>query len=171
MAIMDILALLVHGPLRRDALAAFAPVQRQLLAVAQILQRKSELERKYLDRLEGRPLRELADPPNDLVGCDIWSQRVGHAGVPQSNAAPPHRTGQKGSDVLAREATVKLVAVTQQHTALQDLLTSLGARGGTPKAARPPGSSGKVLGRNMIVRGALAELTNAQLSHARLTSP
>ena len=53
MAIMDILVLLVHGPQRREALAAFAPVQRQLLAVAQILQRKSEQERKYLDRLEG----------------------------------------------------------------------------------------------------------------------
>ena len=56
MAIMDVLVLLVHGPLRREALVAFAPVQRQLLAVAQILQRKSELERKYLDRLEGARL-------------------------------------------------------------------------------------------------------------------
>ncbi len=52
-ATMDILMALLHGPLRRDAVAALAPVQRQLLAVAQILQRKSELERKYLDRLEG----------------------------------------------------------------------------------------------------------------------
>jgi len=56
MAIMDILVLLVHGPLRRETLAAFVPVQRQLLAVAQILQRKSEVERKYLDRLEGVPV-------------------------------------------------------------------------------------------------------------------
>jgi len=73
--------------------------------------------------------------------------------------------------VSAREATVKLIAVTQQHKALQDLLSSLGARGGTPKSARPPGSSGKVLGRNMIVRGALAEITNAQPAHLRVSSP
>ena len=79
--------------------------------------------------------------------------------------------GQKGSDVSAREATVKLIAVTQQHKALQDLLASLGARGGTPKSARRPGCSGKVLGRNMIVRGALAELTNAQSSHHHHSSP
>ena len=60
-ATMHILTALVHGPLRRDAVAALAPVQRQLLAVTQILQRKSELERKYLDRLEGaRALASVA---------------------------------------------------------------------------------------------------------------
>ena len=71
----------------------------------------------------------------------------------------------------AREATVKLIAVTQQLKALQDLLSSLGARGGTPKSARRPASTVKVLGRNMIVRGALAELTDAQPSHLRHSSP
>ena len=77
--------------------------------------------------------------------------------------------GQKGSDVSAREATVKLIAVTQQHRALTDLLSSLGVRAGTSKAVLPPDSTGKLLGRNMIVRSALAELSNTHLS--QLCSP
>ncbi len=77
--------------------------------------------------------------------------------------------GQKGSDVSAREATVKLIAVIQQHRALTDLLSSLGVRADTPKAMRPPGSIGKLLGRNMIVRSALAELSNTHPS--QLCSP
>jgi len=79
MAIMDILVLLVRGPLRRDALAAFAPVQRQLLAVAQILQRKSELERKYLDRLEGV---QMCGVPHDTMIRRVSSKQPSHGLCP-----------------------------------------------------------------------------------------
>ena len=55
------------------------------------------------------------------------------------------------------------LAVTQQHRALKDLLSSLGARSEARQRAHDRRAApGKLLGRNMIVRSALAELSNTQ---------
>jgi abnormal spindle-like microcephaly-associated protein len=70
--------------------------------------------------------------------------------------------GQKGSDVSARQATRALVGVRGQLEALAAVLGATGASDveallGAPASAR----AGTLQGKNMIVRTALAELTNA----------
>jgi hypothetical protein len=80
--------------------------------------------------------------------------------------------GQKGSDVSAREATLKLVAASSQLKALQRVLTALGADVGL----EPPGAHSETaedgatwIPRNTIVRDVFQELGNVATpaSHAR----
>ena len=56
---------------------------------------------------------------------------------------------------------MKLVAATKQLTSLRQLLASLGGERSAIASLVAPQSSAK-LGRNMIVRGALQELSNSQ---------
>lgn len=67
-------------------------------------------------------------------------------------------TGQKGSDASAREATMKMMAATQQLNSLRQLLLSIGDTVAADRVAETPHK----LGRNTIVRGALQELCNTQ---------
>lgn len=54
MAVLSVLVALVGGPQGAAARAALQPVMKQLEAVALILARKVEMERKYLTKLEGQ---------------------------------------------------------------------------------------------------------------------
>ena len=53
MAVLCVLVALVGGPQGDTARAALQPHLKQLEAVAQILARRAEMERKYLTKLEG----------------------------------------------------------------------------------------------------------------------
>lgn len=70
--------------------------------------------------------------------------------------------GQKGSDVSARQATRALVGVRAQLQALAAVLEATGACDVEALLGAPAGAqAGALRGKNMIVRTALAELTNA----------
>ena len=53
MAVLCVLEALVGGPHADVARPALQPIVKQLEAVAQILARRAEMERKYLTKLEG----------------------------------------------------------------------------------------------------------------------
>jgi hypothetical protein len=93
-------------------------VLKQWEGVAQIISRRMDMERKYLHRLEGILNITTTSTANALA-------RSSQLLTCRHMVLFGHDTGQKGSDVSAKEATRKLLAATKQLDALSALITQV----------------------------------------------
>lgn len=203
LAVITVVDRLVAVPQQAVLIGHMTPAVKQMEAVAQILLRKVDTESKYLARLEGKAgtnrctwdaknsghLRIHSGNPQTSSGSAMYA--------PVTHTATCHRyrvqqlypcmnlqkqldsvaTGQKGSDVSAREATRKLVAATKQMHALHAILQDVHASEVGPQKASEAtdkklqssdedarsaaAAAGPWAAKNTIVRDVLHELTNA----------
>ncbi len=201
LAVVTVVDRLVVVPEQAVLIGHMTPAVKQMEAVAQILLRKVDTESKYLARLEGKAStnRCMWDVKTHtlyaytqaihkrllqcmllsllLLTCHGYRLQQLYSCMNWQKQLESVATGQKGSDVSAREATRKLVAATKQMHALNAILQDVHASEVGPQhaseatdrklqssdenAISAAAAAGPWAAKNTIVRDVLHELTNA----------